>query len=120
MSHFYAAYGDSELEIVRKGIPAIRSVLLGEDTQKQKNLLLALDWFMDPFYKQDISKIYDELLDILQTVVIFAEDHDVAEDAFGLLSDYAWPPFTIIEQNLDQVFEERRHLIQTLMEQDAE
>lgn len=34
---------------------AVRSVLSGTDTEAKRRLLFYLDWYMDPYYKQDIS-----------------------------------------------------------------
>lgn len=65
---------------------------------------MTLDWFMDPYFKQDISDIRDELKEILQIVIISSDDYDVAEDALQLLCDYEWPPFEILEKNIDKVF----------------
>lgn len=101
----YTTYGENEKKIIREGTTAIREVLMGNDIDQKKSLLFALDWFMDPFFKQDISRIYDDLMEILQEVVILSEDADVSEDALSLLSSYAWPPFGTLEKNLDKVSE---------------
>ena len=95
-------YSKGEKEIVRQGIEAIRGVLLGDDESAKLSLLLCLDWFMDPYYGQDISKIEDELIVLLQEVVVFDESMDVREDALNLLTSYTWPPFPILEDNLDK------------------
>ena len=101
----YISYGENEREIVRKGISAIREVLMGGSADEKKRLLLALDWFMDPYYKQDtyITNIHDELVELLQTVVISSKDDEVSEEALDLLSSYEWPPFEILEKNIDKV-----------------
>ncbi len=99
----FISYGKSEKEIVRMGLPAIRAVLLGPDAGAKRRLLLALDWFMDPYYQQDILDIRDGLAELLQQVVVSAGDLDAAEDALGLLGDYEWPPFPILEQNFDHI-----------------
>lgn len=78
---------------------------MGGSADEKKSLLLALDWFMDPYYKQDtyIANIHDDLVELLQTVVIFSNDDEVSEEALDLLSSYEWPPFEILEQNIDKV-----------------
>ena len=73
------------------------------DKNKKRSLLFALDWFMDPYFKQDISDIHNELVELLQTVVISSTDDDVSEDALQLLCDYEWPPFEILEKNINRV-----------------
>ena len=46
---------------------------------------------------------YNELVELLQTVVISSTDDDVSEDALQLLCDYEWPPFEILEKNINRV-----------------
>ncbi len=106
----FISYSDKEREIVRKGVDAIREVLMGSDSGKKKSLLLALDWFMDPYYKQDhyIAEFRDELIDLLQTVVISSNDDEVSDDALVLLDSYAWPPFEILEKNMEMISEQMK------------
>ncbi|MDE6499269.1 MAG: hypothetical protein K2K83_01005 [Rikenella sp.] len=87
------------------GIEAIRAVLMGEDTDDKFGLLHILDWFMDPYYKnrKDIEPFHDELVELLQEIILSAEDADVAEETWHLLSNYEWPPFEIIENRLDSL-----------------
>lgn len=99
----YITYGENEKKIIRSGIAEIRKVLMGNSKSQKRNLLFALDWFMDPYFGQDISDIHDELIEILQTVVVSSNDDDVAEDALQLLCDYEWPPFEILEKNIEQL-----------------
>lgn len=103
----YVSYGEGEKDLVRSGIAAMREVLMGGDAGRKRRLLLALDWFMDPYYRQDLSEIYDDLVQLLQEVVLSSEE-DVAEDALMLLTSYAWPPFRILAQNLEKVPERLR------------
>ena len=99
----YISYGEDEKKIIRRGIASIREVLMGRDIDKKKSLLFALDWFMDPYYKQDISNLHDDLITLLEEVIISSEDDEVSEDALNLLSSYEWPPFKILEKNLHKV-----------------
>lgn len=50
-------YTEREMQCVKEGIDAVRSVLSGTDTEAKRRLLFYLDWYMDPYYKQDISGI---------------------------------------------------------------
>lgn len=95
----YVTYTNDDKEIVKKGIPAIWEVLMGEDADKKRSLLFCLDWFMDPYYGQDISAIESDLIGLLQTVIISNNEIDVKEDALQLLQDYTWGPYEILEQN---------------------
>lgn len=73
----YISYGENEKKIIKAGIVEIRKVLMGNDKNKKRSLLFALDWFMDPYFKQDISDIHNELVELLQTVVISSTDDDL-------------------------------------------
>ena len=53
-----------------------------------------------------IADIHGELVELLQTVVITSNDDEVSEDALELLSSYEWPPFEILENNMDKVSEQ--------------
>lgn len=101
----FVSYSDEEKEIVRQGIDAIRSVLKGDDESAKQSLLLCLDWFMDPYYGQDISDIMDELIILLQEVVVSDKSIHVKEDALELLSSYVDGPFSILEENIGNIDE---------------
>ncbi len=121
MNHIsYISYGENEIDIVKNGIEAIREVLMGNNTDKKRSLLFALDWFMDPYYKQDISNFHGELIELLQTVVISSNDDDVSEDALNLLSSYEWPPFEILEKNINRVSERLKPNVLYVINMDKE
>lgn len=96
-------YTNNDKEIVKRGITAIREILLGEEADKKRSLLFCLDWFMDPYYGQDISAIENDLTKLLQTVVISDNETDVKEDALQLLGSYTWGPYKILEQNYGNI-----------------
>lgn len=50
-------YTEREVQCLKEGMGAVRSVLSGTDTEAKRRLLFYLDWYMDPYYKQDISGI---------------------------------------------------------------
>ena len=58
-------YGDKEREIVKLGIKEIEKVLFGKDENVKSRLLFYLDWYMDPYYKQDLTELLEPLKDIL-------------------------------------------------------
>lgn len=90
---------------------------MGDNADQKKSLLLALDWFMDPYYKQGIyiADIHDDLIDLLQTVIISSDDDEVSEDAWNLLVSYEWPPFEILEKNMDRVPEQLKpHVLEAV------
>ena len=102
----FVSYSDSEKEIVRQGIGAIRSVLTGNDEDAKLRLLFCLDWFMDPYYGQDISDFKDELITLLQEIVVSDKSMHVEEDALELLDSYCQGPFPVLEANLEHTDEE--------------
>lgn len=92
-------YGAKERETVKEGIESIRAVLCGEDGNAKRRLLFYLDWYIDPYYKNDLSVLYELLKELLQEVVISENEEDVIEEAIHLLEAYTDPPFEILEEN---------------------
>lgn len=101
----FVTYTNHDKDIVRSGITAIQEVLMGTDSDRKRSLLFCLDWFMDPYYGQDISMIKGELIDLLQTVIITNNEIDVKEDAIQLLGDYTWGPYEILEKGYECIEE---------------
>ena len=99
----FVTYTDKDRDIVRKGICEIAKVLLGDDAQRKLSMLFCLDWFMDPYYQQDISDIHDDLVLLLQTVITEPNEDDVIEDAIELLMSYELPPFPLIEEKRNRI-----------------
>lgn len=96
-------YGPEEEAIVRSGIGGIYAVLHGSDSGAKKRLLFYLDRYLDPYYKNDLSSLYEPLKEMLQDVVITANEEDVIEEALHLLEAYVEPPFDVLEENLQRV-----------------
>jgi len=70
-------YTEREMQCVKEGIGAVRSVLSGTDTEAKRRLLFYLDWYMDPYYKQDISDIKKDLKEMLETVAVSSNEEDI-------------------------------------------
>ena len=107
-------YGQEEEETVKSGIGAICAVLRGEDSKAKNRLLFYLDWYLDPYYENDLSGIYEPLKELLQDVVITDNQADVIDEAMELLEAYMEPPFDVLEEKLEQVpdrFIERAKLL---------
>ena len=66
-------YTEREVQCLKEGIGAVRSVLSGTDTEAKRRLLFYLDWYMDPYYKQDISGIKNDLKEMLEKVAVSPE-----------------------------------------------
>jgi hypothetical protein len=50
-------YGTEEKALVKQGIEAIQTVLLGKDSSAKRRLLFYLDQYLDPFYQNDLSEL---------------------------------------------------------------
>ena len=85
---FDACYGEEEFKTVDSGIEAIEAVLTGEEVHAKERLLFYLDWYMDPYYKTDLSVIGEPLKDLLQRIVITDNDTGIVEEALHLLEAY--------------------------------
>lgn len=105
-SEFDCHYGEKEFETVASGIDAIRAVLTGVDTHAKERLLFYLDWYMDPYYKKDLSELYEPLQELLQRMVVADKDMSVVEEAVHLLEAYTEGPYDILAETLDKVPEE--------------
>ena len=99
----YVTYTDEDKAIVRRGISAIREVLMGADAGRKRRIMFCLEYFMDPYYGEDISQIHDELVELLEEVIVSPNEDIVIEDALDLLISYEWPPFPILEKNIDVI-----------------
>ena len=95
-------YNKKHEDIVKKGIDAIEKVLKGSNVAEKESLLFCLDKYLDPWFGYDLPR-KKEILELVQYVVIDSNSQGVKEGALQLLTDYSWPPFTILENNLDKI-----------------
>lgn len=95
-------YTEEHMRIIKSGTEAIEEVLLGDNMEQKASLIFCLDRFLDPWFGYDLPN-RSEIELLLQQVIIAENTIDMKNDALRLLIDYAWPPFTILEENLDQV-----------------
>lgn len=103
----FVSYSKEEMNIVEDGILEIQRVLMGDDSDKKRRLLFCLDRYMDPYYGYHLP-FQEELIKLLETVVVSANENDVIKDALQLLSDYADGPYKMIEQNIEKIPEKLR------------
>ena len=99
-------YTEREVQCLKEGMGAVRSVLSGTDTEAKRRLLFYLDWYMDPYYKQDISGIKNDLKEMLEKVAVSPNEEDVIDEALHLLEGYTDPPYPIMSacwRNLSQI-----------------
>ena len=105
---FDCNYGEEEFKTVEAGIDAIEKVLFGADTHAKERLLYYLDWYMDPYYKKDLSEIEKPLIDFLQKIAVTDSDKGIVDEVFHLLEAYTEGPYEILEKNIDKVPEQFR------------
>ena len=74
--------------LVKQGIEAIQTVLLGKDSNAKRRLLFYLDQYLDPFYQNDLSELNEPLKALLQEVMNSDNEDDVIEEAHHLLEAY--------------------------------
>ena len=115
---FDVHYGEAEFQTVESGIEAIQAVFSGEDIHAKERLLFYLDWYMDPYYKKDLSVLGEPLKEILQRIVITDSNIGIAEEALHLLEAYTEGPYVILESNIDDVAEELRPTVLFLLHED--
>ena len=96
-------YGDAEREIVKSGYEAIEAVLTGHDMIAKRRLLFYLDWYIDPYYKNDLTNLYEPLKELLQKMVIEEKEDDVIEDALFVLESHTEPPYERLRESIDIV-----------------
>ena len=115
---FDVHYGEEEFKTVESGIEAIQTVLSGEDIPAKERLLFYLDWYMDPYYKMDMSIIGEPLKELLQRIVFTGETVGIIEEALHLLEAYTEGPYTILEKNIEDVAEEFKPTVLFLLNAD--
>ena len=103
---FEYTYGDEEKNIVKSGIDEIRKVLIEKDYKSKSRLLFYLDWYMDPYYKQNLDKIIEPLKKILQELVFVDNEIGIKEEALYLLESYTDGPYDILKNNYNKIPEE--------------
>ena len=81
-------YGTEEKELVKEGLEAIRTVLYGKNSSAKRRLLFYLDQYLDPFYQNDLTGLYEPLTKLLQEVMISENEADVIEEARHILEAY--------------------------------
>ena len=103
---FEYTYSDKERNIVKSGIDEIKKVLIEKDYKSKSRLLFYLDWYMDPYYKQDLTELLEPLKKLLQELVIIDNEIGIKEEALYLLESYTECPYDILKNNYDKIPEE--------------
>ena len=114
-NEFDCHYGEAEFDTVRAGIDAIQTVLTGNDIHAKERLLYYLDWYMDPYYKKDLSVLGEPLKELLQRVAVTDSDTGIVEEPLHLLEAYTEGPYPILEKNADSIAEEFRPTVLYLL-----
>ena len=96
--------GEEEERIVQAGAAAIRAVLFGDDPDAAERLLLTLDWYLDPYYKQTLP-YQQEIFTMLEELVTVSRHDGILNAALQLLGDYQLGDFPVLRGHLDQIKE---------------
>lgn len=97
-------YDDSHQKIVESGISEIKKVLFGNNTSEIRSVLLCLDFYLDPYYKNTLS--YEtEIYDLLQELVIYSHDDGVIRSCLQLIRDYSCIPLSTLEEGFDNIID---------------
>ncbi len=117
---FDVHYGEEEFRTVDAGIEAIEAVLTGKNSHAKERLLFYLDWYMDPYYKKDLSDIEEALKELLQRIVITDNEIGIVDEALHLLEAYTDGPYDILGKNIDNVAEEFKPTVLFLLNENNE
>jgi hypothetical protein len=101
-------YGENEIAIVKTGIVKIKEVLMNQDINAKGRLLFYLDWYLDPYYQNDLSNIMDGITDVLQELIISSDEEEIIGEAIHLLSSYLSGPYEILERHVKDIPEKFR------------
>ena len=112
-------YNENHIAIVKDGISSIKSVLKGNNFQEKESLLFCLDKYLDPWYGYNLPYA-NEIFELLEYVVIEPNNKDIKEEALHLLQVYSWPPFKILENNLDKIEQELISDVKYIINMDKE
>ncbi|MBP0955871.1 MAG: hypothetical protein J5997_00730 [Oscillospiraceae bacterium] len=96
-------YSKEHMDIVKSGIGEIRRVLFGSDSAETDSLLFCLDYFLDPYYKQDIPHKND-IFTLLEEFAVTSENEEQVNDALQLLN-YCTRPLPVLENNIENIIE---------------
>ena len=112
---FDCHYGEEEINTVRSGIEAIQTILTGNDIHAKERLLFYLDWYMDPYYKKNLSSISEPLKELLQKIAVSDSDSGIVEESLHLLEAYTEGPYPILKEYADLVSEQFRPTVLYLL-----
>lgn len=96
-------YSKEHMDIVKSGIGEIRRVLFGSDSAETDSLLFCLDYFLDPYYKQDIP-YKNDIFTLLEEFAVTSENEEQVNDALQLLN-YCTRPMPVLEKNFENIIE---------------
>ena len=94
--------GEEEKRIAESGTAAIRAVLFGADPDAAERLLLTLDWYLDPYYKQTLP-YQEEIFTMLEELVTVSQHDGILDSALQLLGDYCRRDYPILREHFDQI-----------------
>ena len=78
-------YNEKHQKIIESGIDEIRKTLFGNDDNLIRELLVCLDFYLDPYYKNQLSD-EKEIYDLLQELAVTSNNEDIREPLIKCLS----------------------------------
>lgn len=107
-------YNEKHQKIIESGIDEIRKTLFGNDDNLIRELLFCLDFYLDPYYKNQLS--YEkEIYDLLQELAVTSNNEDIINDCFQLIGDYMTYPADILRNRFDEINENDKPYIEYLL-----
>ena len=94
--------GEEEKRIAESGTAAIRAVLFGADPDAAERLLLTLDWYLDPYYKQTLP-YQEEIFTMLEELVTVSQHDGILDSALQLLGDYCRRDYPILREHFERI-----------------
>lgn len=82
--------------------------VVGDGYGSETAFAFYLDWYMDPYYRQDISDIKNDLKEMLEKIVVSPNEEDVIDEALHLLEGYTDPPYPILAAYLGNLSEKHK------------
>ena len=103
----FVSYDRSHRELVKSGADKIKEVFESGDTKLIREILLCLDYYLDPYYNCRLPH-ENEVYELLQKLLITNRDDDIIDDCIQLIGDYYTLDPDIIRKGFDNIKENKK------------
>ena len=107
-------YDEKHRAVIESGIENIRKSLFEEDIYYVRQILFCLDWYLDPFYKNNLP-YKNEIYGLLQELVVSSNNDDIIEDCLQLIGDYC-NDLSYLEENFDKIKDSMKQEVRRVLE----